>query len=351
MGRRLGSIPDAMVGDSPTQAPVGTTLAMIEQATKVFSAIHMRQHEAYKQEFAIVARLNYLHGPDEYVFDVGAEQQQALREDFDGRVDVIPVSDPNIVTSTQRIMTAQALLDLSDRAPDLYDRRVVHRRMLEAIRTPNIDEVLPPPGETPRRGPVEENMALVQREPVQAFLDQDHAAHLIVHEHWFGSLPPEQQGMVHGAYLAHIAEHLAHGYRLRIEQMLGGMSALPPDEMQGQVPPEMENEIARRVALAVQASMAQDHQQAPTVDPIAAEQQRRDEAARRDQDRKDAVASREQERKDAEAMAEIQRKQARASAEMEIAGVKTGVDAALRKKSAEDKASYARARDDMAGRV
>lgn len=342
MGQRLGTIPDALVGDSPTNAPVGTTLALIEQATKVFSAIHARQHEAYKREFAIVSELNYLYGPEEYVYELAnGEARMAFKQDFDSRIDIIPVSDPNIVTSTQRVMGAQALLDLSERAPDLYDRRAVHRRMLEAIRTPNIDEVLPPPQETPRRGPVEENMAMVQQQPVMALIDQDHQAHLIVHQHWFMTLPPEQQQIAQAAYMAHVAEHLAHAYRLQIEQMMGGAPVVPPPEMEGQVPPEVENEVARRVALAVQSAMAGMQQaQPPAVDPIAEEQRRKDEAAAREQDRKDAIAAREQARKDAIAQADLERKAKQTEADLELMGVKAGADVALRKQAAADKAQF-----------
>lgn len=322
IGQRLATIPDSVVGDAPTNSPVGTTLALIEQAAKVFSAVHKRQHEGYKREFAIVARLNAMYGPDVYEYEVDGEAMQTKRADFDSRIDVLPVSDPNIVTSTQRIAQAQSVLELSGTAPDLYDRRAVHQRMLEAMRVPNIKDLLLDQSEVPRQGPVEENMALTQTMPVRAYIEQDHQAHLIVHQGWFMGLPAEQQEIVQAAYQAHVAEHMAMAYRLQIEQMMGGqMPQIPPGQ---EIPPEIENEIARQVALRVQAAISSQ----PAVDPEAEALARENEAAQAEQGRKDAIAAHEQGRKDAVAAAEIARKMAVTEAELQMKGMKAGADMA-----------------------
>lgn len=300
-GQRFASISDAVVGDTPTNAPVGTTLAVIEQAVKLFSGIHKRQHEGLKEEFQIVARLNADHLGDEYAYEVEDQEHFIAREDFDERIDILPVSDPNIVTSTQRIATAQVEMDLSERAPDLYDRREVHRRFLEAIRVQNIDAILLDPDKIPRKGVVEENMAMSQNQPVRAFIEQDHAAHVMGHQLWFQTIPPGMQAQYEPAYMAHLAEHVALAYQVQVLAALGGQ--YPEIEEGEELPIEVENMIAQQVAQITQLTALPLEQP----DPTAAEQARKDAIAAADVARKDALAKADIDRKNALAKSTIDR--------------------------------------------
>jgi hypothetical protein len=305
-GQRYASITDAMVGEGDTSVPVGTTLARIEQGAKIFSAIHKRLREAMAGEFSILAELNAEFLPQEYPYDVPGEARTVYQADFDKRIDVIPVSDPNIVSNTQRIALAQAQKELSTEAPDLFDRRAVYHRMLEALRVPNIDEVMPPQDQVPHQGPVAENMAMMMQSPVRAFPDQDHLAHYTVHQSWFQGLDPKEvQPRVQGAYWAHQAEHLALGYMAQMLQAMGGQ--IPPEYLtsQAQIPPEVENQIAVMAATVTQL-MAQAPQPHPDEIAAAAQANVEDAKAAADIRRKDAVASADMQREDAKTLHKMQ---------------------------------------------
>lgn len=261
--QRFASTTEAMVGDASNRGPVGTTVALIEQGSKVFSAIHKRCHNAQGREFKQVARLNSKHLPDEgVVFNFQDEETRVTREDFDRRIDITPVSDPNIHSQTQRIAQAQGVKQLAegDKTGKMYDMYEVDRNLLEAMRVPDIDRFLKEPGKAPpSMSPLIENMAMVQGKPVKAYLHQDQVAHMIAHEQFVMGLPPDLQKMVMPAYLAHKAEHVALQYYIQTVS-LTGVDLPPPPEFGGKdaeesmekavLPPEIENKIAR---LTVQA--------------------------------------------------------------------------------------------------
>ena len=252
LGQRFASTTENMVSDANNNAPVGTTLALIEQGLKVFTGIHTRIHNAQAEEFQLMAELNAEYLPPMYPYDVAGEARGVFRADFDDRVDVIPVSDPNIISVTQRIALAQSILQLISSAPDLYGpagMRVAHRNMLEALRAPNIDELLPEEeARPPRMDPVNENANILTGRPVVAYPEQDHISHNIVHNALLDQITDETGK---AAMQAHMAEHTAHIYRLQIEQQIG--VPIPPEEY----PPEIEARIAQLVASQTIPSLPQ----------------------------------------------------------------------------------------------
>jgi len=253
-GRRFASQADMKVADMNAEAPVGTTLAILERSMKVLSAVQARLHAAMKKELKLLAQLVYDYGPEEYPYDIPGKE--LTKEDFDDRIDIIPVSDPNAGTMAQRIMKYQAALQLSQSAPQLYDMPVLHRQMLDALGIADADEVIPPEEELPPTDPVTENMNMLNGKPAKAFIYQDHQAHIAVHMS-FGQDPrlqgmlqqaPDAAQMLQGTMQAHVAEHLAFAYRQQIEKQLG-VKLPPPDEP---LPEDIEYRIAQLVAPAAE---------------------------------------------------------------------------------------------------
>lgn len=316
IGQRFASTTDNVVGDANNNAPVGTTLALIEQGLKVFSGIHLRIHTAQAEEFSILVQVNADTLPQAYPYDVPNESRGVFRADFDDRVDVIPVSDPNIVSSTQRIALGQSVLQLVDSAPDVYGeegRRKAHRQMLIALRAPNVDELVPEEKEAvPKMDPVNENVSIMEGKPVMVYPDQHHQAHYAVHMAVREFLPTEE---AKGALDAHNASHMGHLYRIQIEQQLG--QQLPAQEY----PPEIEAQIAEAVAMRtnVQLPTAAPEQQGP--DP-------KDLEAAAGINRKDLEAAAGIERKDREVAAKIDRELAgdMAEAGRQAAAAMQGLD-------------------------
>lgn len=324
-GQRFATTTEAMVGEASNNGPVGTTLALIEQGAKLFSAVHKRLHQANGQEFKIVAELNYEFLPEVYPYELEGKETYTLRADFDGRVDVIPVSDPNIVSNVQRIAQAQAVLQLATEAPDLYNRKEVHKDLLTALRVQDIDRLMPDKDEIPRMEPVQEDMCILYGKPIQVYPDQDHAAHMMVHQAFFAGIPPEYQQQFQGVWFAHMAQHLAWQHRIGIEQAMG-MPLPPPttvleDDMEDlqeqEIPPEAERMISEQTAMAVQL-MAQggagmDPQQAA----MQAETQLAQQQMERDQQRKDAEAQFRQAQQAEKQRADIIRADALANAQIQ----------------------------------
>lgn len=308
LGRRYATTTENMTGEANNNAPVGTTLALIEQGMKVFSAIHKRLHEAHSHEFRIMAGLYAEYMPEEYPYLVEGEDQFVLRADFDDRVDVQPVSDPNIISNTQRIAQAQAVNDLANANPDLYDRYQVQHNMLTSMRVQNIDMLLPPPEETPRAEPVAENVAMATGKPVKVFIDQDHYAHMLVHRNWWQlAVADDLRADLEPAYKAHMAEHMAMMYQV---QMMEQMGAFDPGMAQD---PMMDAQLSRQAAMVTQITappplaLAAPEQQEGGMEDALAEQQRKDLETKADIDRKDAAAMAQIDRDDAKATAEIER--------------------------------------------
>ena len=275
-GRRFASQADMKVADMNAEAPVGTTLAIIERSMKVMSAVQARLHASMKKELKLLSQLVYDYGPDEYPYDIPGKE--LTKEDFDDRIDIIPVSDPNAGTMAQRIMKYQAALQLAAQAPQLYDLPLLHRQMIEALGIADSSEVIPQE-DIPPTDPVTENMNALQMKPIKAFIYQDHEAHIQTHMS-FGQ-DPRLQGMLQqapqaaqamqAALASHVSEHLAFAYRQQIEKQLG-MKLPPPGEP---LPEDIEYRISQLVAPAAaqvlgkaQQEAQQQQQQQQAQDPV-----------------------------------------------------------------------------------
>jgi hypothetical protein len=226
-GRRFATTTENMVGDASNTGPVGTTLALIEQGSKVFSGIHKRMHISARQEFKMMSALNYeFMEVEEYPYEVQGEERTVLKSDFDGRVDIIPVSDPNIWSATQRIAQNQAILELITTDPELYpkaQRKIAHRRMLESLRVPDVDQILPEDSDAPL-DPVSENMGFMVGSAATVYPLQDHQAHIAVHTNFAQQQASENPDLVANlepVIQAHIMEHKAYIYRAEVEAELG----------------------------------------------------------------------------------------------------------------------------------
>ena len=269
-GQRFASTADLNVGDVNPNAPVGSTVALIEQGSKAFSAIHKRLHYAQGQEFKLIAGLNAENLPEQFTFSLIGSSSEIMAADFNDRIDILPVSDPNIFSSAQRIAQAQAILQMAQSAPEMHDMYAAYKRMYEAIRIPNIDEILKKPEDAPRMDPIDENMAIMYGKPIRAFIEQEHEAHIAVHMQFIKD--PSLAGNAGAAamqpiLIAHIAEHVALLYRARMEASVG--VPLPPvpdfgnkDYKVEDINPELDRLISQRAAQVVQ--------EAPQMKEIAA---------------------------------------------------------------------------------
>jgi hypothetical protein len=263
-GRRFASQADMKVADMNGEAPVGTTLAILERSMKVLSAVQARLHASMKKELKLLSQVVNDYGPSEYPYDIPGKQ--LTKQDFDDRIDVIPVSDPNAGTMAQRIMKYQAALQLAVQAPQLYDMPLLHRQMLEALGIADPNEVVPQKDDIPPTDPVTENMNALTMKPIKAFVYQDHEAHIQTHMS-FAQDPrlqsmlqqaPQAAGALQASLTAHIAEHLAFAYRQKVEQELG--FKLPPP---GQpLPEDIEFRISELVAPAAAQVLGKAQQEA-----------------------------------------------------------------------------------------
>lgn len=276
-GRRFAATADMKVSDMSAQAPVGTTLALLERQLKVMTAVQARVHYTLKREFKLLKDIirDYTDPSYEYTPEYGSKK--AKREDYD-KVDLIPVSDPNAATMSQRVVQYQAVIQLAQMAPDIYDLPQLHRQMLEVLGVKNAEKLVPLPDDQKPRDPVTENMMVLKGEPVKAFFYQDHQAHIQVHmsamndpliQQLIGQNPRAQQ--MQAAMMAHIAEHVGFAYRQKIEQQLG--VALPPEDEK--LPPQVEMALSTMMAQAAQqvlqqnqAQVAQQQAQAQAQDPV-----------------------------------------------------------------------------------
>ncbi len=281
-GRRLGSIADMKISDMGANAPVGTTLALLERQLKTMSAVQARVHYSMKQEFKLLKEIIRDNTPAEYEYEPQGGQPSAKREDYD-MVEVIPVSDPNSSTMAQRIMQYQAVIQLSQSAPQIYDLPQLHRQMIEVLGVRNAEKLVPIEDDMKPRDPVSENMAFLTGKPTKAFIYQDHDAHIAVHTSMMqdpmimgqmGQNPMAQQ--MQAAIMAHVAEHVAFQYRAQIEERLGATLPAPNSEM----PEQVEVQLAKLVAQAAQqltqihqGEAAQKQAQQQAQDPIVQMQQ------------------------------------------------------------------------------
>ena len=262
--RRLGSIADMKVSDMSANAPVGTTLAILERQLKTMSAVQARVHYSMKEEFKLLKAIIRDNTPGEYEYTPNGGDRKAKQEDYD-MVDVIPVSDPNSATMAQRIMQYQAIIQLSAQAPQIYDLPQLHRQMIEVLGVKNADKLVPVEDDMKPRDPVSENMAFLNGKPTKAFIYQDHDAHIAVHMAMMqdpllmaqiGQNPQAQK--MQAEIMAHISEHLAFSYRKKVEEQLGVPMPAPDSDL----PEEVEVQLARLTAQAAQQVLAQSKGQA-----------------------------------------------------------------------------------------
>ena len=263
-GRRLGSIADMKVSDMSAQAPVGTTLALLERQLKLMSAVQARVHNSMKQEFKLLKNIIRDYTPEEYTYTPEGGDVRAKKSDYD-MVEVIPVSDPNSATMAQRIMQYQAAIQLSQQAPQIYDLPQLHRQMLEVLGIKNAEKLVPIDDDMKPRDPLSENMAFLNGKPVKAFIYQDHDAHIATHValkqdplimQQIGQNPLAQKMMAE--IDAHIAEHLAFAYRKKLEEQMGIPMPRPDEDL----PQDLEVQLSRLVAQAAQQLLAQSRAQA-----------------------------------------------------------------------------------------
>jgi hypothetical protein len=304
-GRRLAAIADLKISDMSAQAPVGTTLAILERQLKTMSAVQARVHDSLKREFKLLKRIIKDYLPADYPYTPEGGNRRAKQADYDV-VEVIPVSDPNAATMAQRIMQYQAALQLAQGAPQIYDLPYLHRQMLEVLGIKNAERLVATPEDQKPRDPVTENMDVLRMRPLKAFAYQDHEAHIATHQAFMqdpkiaavlGQNPMAQQMMA--SLMAHIAEHTAFAYRAQIEMQLG--VPLPPLDEAGDTPvaPEDEKAIAPLIAAAAQRTMvqnqamaAQQQAQQQAMDPVLQMQQMELQLKERDSNRKDADSQR-----------------------------------------------------------
>jgi hypothetical protein len=262
-GRRFASIADLQIGDSNQQAPVGTTLALMERAMKVMSAVQARLHASLAQELDILVEIIKTHAPDEYEYetDPGATRGK----DYDDRVDVIPVTDPNAASLSQRVVQYQAALQLAAQAPNMYDLPELHRQMLAVLGINDIDKIIPSTKDKRPADPISENMDILNGKPVKAFIYQDHEAHIQTHMSamqnpkimaLIGQNP--MAGGIQAAMMAHINEHIAFQYRREIEEQLGVQLPEPNAEL----PEDVEVMLSKLVAEASGRLLAKDQAEA-----------------------------------------------------------------------------------------
>ena len=337
-GRRFAAVADLKISDSSAQSPVGTTLAVLERMLKVMSAVQARIYYTMKQEFKLLAGIIRDNTPDEYSYDPEVGDRKAKQSDYD-QVNVIPVSDPNASTMSQRVVQYQAVLQLAQSAPQLYDLPHLHRQMIETLGVKNAEKLVPIEEDMKPVDPVTENMNVMNGKPVKAFIAQDHEAHLAVHmaamkdpklAQIMGQNPQAQA--LQAAGMAHIMEHVAFAYRTQIEQQLGASLPSPEDNLK----PEVENQLSRLVAQAAQqllqknaGEMAQQQAQQQAQDPLIQMQQQElqikaQEAATKEKKVIGDLAAKEDEIRLKEEMLRL--KEMELNAKHEADGLRIGVD-------------------------
>lgn len=263
-GRRFAATADMKISDMSAQAPVGTTLALLERQLKVLTAVHARVHFTLKKELKLLKDIIRDFTDPDYDYTPEYGTKKAKKTDYD-MVDVIPVSDPNASTMSQRVVQYQAVIQMAQMAPDIYDMPELHRAMLDVLNIKNAEKLVPLPSDQKPKDPVSENMACLKGEPLKAFLYQDHQSHIAVHMsaaqdpmmmQLIGQNPRAPQ--IQAAMAAHIAEHAGFLYRQKIEQQLG--FSLPPEDEQ--LPPQVEVALSTMMAQAAQQVLQQNQAQA-----------------------------------------------------------------------------------------
>jgi len=281
-GRRFASAADMKVSDMSANSPVGTTLAILERTLKVMSAVQARIYYAMKQEFKLLKGIIRDYTPTEYSYEPEVGDRRAKQSDYDN-VDVIPVSDPNAATMSQKVVQYQAVMQMAQANPQIYDQVELNKQMLEVLGVKNIGKLIPSADDQKPKDPVSENMNIINGKPVKAFMYQDHEAHIRVHmtamqdpkiAQLIGQNPQAQ--VIQAAAMAHINEHIAFAYRQQIEKQLGASLPVPDDTL----PETVEVELSKLTAQAAeqllqlnQKEVAQQQAQQQAQDPLIQMQQ------------------------------------------------------------------------------
>jgi hypothetical protein len=337
-GRAFASSGDMNVSDMSTNAPVGTTLALLERTLKVMTAVQARLHYTMKQEFRLLKSIIADYTPEEYDYEPEDAGRKAKKSDYDS-TDVIPVSDPNAATMAQKIVQYQAVLQLAQSAPQLYNLPLLHRQMIEVLGIKNASKLVPVEDDQVPTDPVQENQNLLIMKPVKAFIEQNHEAHIQAHMaaiqnpkiQQLMQMNPQAQAIM-AAAMAHINEHIAFEYRKQVEMAIG--MPLPNEEQNKQVPPELADQIAMMTAQASQQLTQQAQQQAQNQqnqqkmqDPIV--QMQMQELQLKQQD---LQLKQQKQAMDAAAKADqLEIEKSRIDAQMQIAAMQVGAQAAAKK--------------------
>jgi len=345
-GRRFASAADLKVADMSAQSPVGTTLAILERTLKVMSAVQARIHYSMKQEFKLLRDIIRDYTPEDYSYEPEEGSRRAKQSDYDD-VEVIPVSDPNAATMSQKVVQYQAVMQLAQQAPQLYDLPYLHRQMLEVLGIKNAAKLVPMQDDQKPRDPVSENMDVIKNKPLKAFAYQDHEAHIKTHQSFMqdpmtaqmiGQNPMANQMMA--ALQSHIAEHFGYMYRNQIEQQVG--APIPTFDDDKQIPQDIEFALSRLVAQASQqllqknqAEAAQQQAQQQAQDPIIQMQMQELQLKGQDLQRKAVKDQTDAQLKAAQLEIEKQRinsqerqAQAQIAAKSELEGTKIGIEIA-----------------------
>jgi hypothetical protein len=347
-GRAFASSGDMKVSDMSGEAPVGTTLAILERTLKVMTAVQARIHYTMKQEFKLLKVIIADYCPEDYDYEPVDGDRRARRADYD-MVDVIPVSDPNAATMAQKIVQYQAVFQLAQSAPQLYDMALLHRQMIEVLGVKNANKLVPTEDDAEPKDPVQENQDILNQKPAKAFIEQNHQAHLQTHMSMLQN-PKIQQMMqmnpnaqaIGAAMMAHVNEHIAFQYRLEIEQQMG--MPLPPEPQDGDekkrkpMSPEMADQVAQ---MAAQASMMllqrdtnevqQQQAQQKAQDPIVQMQQQELQLKQQELQLK----AQKQQIDAAEKADRLRIEQDRIRAQKEIAAMQVGANAAAQRDKAQ----------------
>ena len=266
-GRAFANAADLQVSDMSANSPVGTTLAILERTLKVMSAVQARIHYAMKQEFKLLAGIIRDYTPDDYSYDPEEGDRKAKQADYD-MVEVIPVSDPNAATMSQKVVQYQAVMQMAQASPQIYDLPELNKQMLEVLGVKNIGKLIPAVDSDNPKDPVTENMNLINGKPAKAFIHQDHEAHIQVHmaaiqdpklAAMIGQSPKAQE--TQAAFAAHISEHLAFAYRKQLEEQLGTSLPSPEEKLDDAVEAQLSRLVAQAAQQLLQKNQAEAQQQ------------------------------------------------------------------------------------------
>ena len=267
-GKRFAAVADAKISDSNNANPVGTTMAMIEQGTKVMSAIHKRCHYAQKVEFKLLARIFQIYLPPVYPYNVTGGQREIKTTDFDDRIDIIPVSDPSIFSMSQRIQLAQAQLQLAQTNPQIHNTYEAYRRMYQALGIQNIDAILPPPSRPTPKDPITENAELLLKKTAQAFADQDHVSHITVHRAFMSSVLVRTMPDVLVNAMGHVLQHASmlsaqsvlEKNKEKLEQLAEQFGGQIPEQIQMQINNVIQEQISQVQAEIMNQMVAEEQE-------------------------------------------------------------------------------------------